>query len=82
MAYWPYRATIDHRRDQNSEQGGDAHDARMTSSSALLRLGNVFPPARARSRVDAQSVSTLSLSGPSQWSFETPLWCGTSKHSD
>jgi hypothetical protein len=64
-----YRAVIDHRRDQESDAA--SYDARMTNQLALLRLGDMFPPARARSRVDAKSASTLSLAGPDGWSFES-----------
>jgi hypothetical protein len=64
-----YRAVIDHRREQESD--ATSYDARMTNRLALLRLGDVFPPARARSRVGARSASTLSLSGPNGWSFES-----------
>jgi hypothetical protein len=70
-----YHAVIDHRRDQRSQSAGveSRMDARMTTRSALLRLGDVFPPARARSRIGATSVSTLSLTGPdcAEWSFES-----------
>ena len=70
-----YHAVIDHRREQRSESAGieSRMDARMTTRSALLRLGDVFPPTRARSRIGATSASTLSLSGPdsTEWSFES-----------
>jgi hypothetical protein len=76
-----YDVVIDHHRDQHA-QPADASprmDARMTTHSALLRLGDLFPPARARSRVGATSKSTLRLSGPrsaeqssgKKWSFES-----------
>lgn len=72
-----YRAQIDHRREHDSDAA--PYDARMTKHWALLRLGDVFPPAQTRSRVNARSASTLSLSGPSQWSFESRY--GAVRHS-
>lgn len=65
-----YRVHVDHKR-------GDAFDARVADDWAVLRLGDVFPPARVRSLKGAHSRSTLSLSaieadGESpNWSFET-----------
>lgn len=51
---------------------GDAFDARHTSTWALLRLDDLFPAARARTVKDAVSESTLTISGPANWSFESP----------
>ncbi len=59
-----YRVTVDHRRD-----GG--YDARLTDTWAIVRLGDLFPAARVRSRRGAYSDATLSLAGPEDWSFET-----------
>jgi len=59
-----YRVRIDHKRR-------GAYDARMTEDWALLRLGDLFPAANARSRGGAVSMSTLTLAGPEGWSFET-----------
>jgi hypothetical protein len=59
-----YRVRVDHRR-------GDADDARMTDDWAVARLDDLFPPARVRARVGAQSRARLELSGPDGWSFET-----------
>ncbi|MEZ5557783.1 MAG: hypothetical protein R3E86_04460 [Pseudomonadales bacterium] len=59
-----YRVGVDHRR-------GDAYDARMGDNWAVLRLDDLFPPARVRARAGAESHATLSLSGPPGWSFET-----------
>lgn len=59
-----YRAAIDHRR-------GNSYDARITESWALLRLDDLFPPARTRTRKGARSVSTVDLTGPAGWSFES-----------
>lgn len=59
-----YRVVVDHRR-------GEAFDARMTERWALLRLGDVFPPARARALKGAVSNSSLTLAGPAGWSIET-----------
>src|SRR5690606_7059323 len=40
-----YRARVDHRRD-------DAWDARLTERWAVVRLDDLFPPVRARSRAN------------------------------
>jgi hypothetical protein len=60
-----YHAEVDHRR-------GDAWDARLTETWSVLRLDDLFPPVRARSRVDSHSRARLYLDGPDDWSFETP----------
>ena len=59
-----FRVVVDHQRN-------GAFDARISDSWAILRLGDLFPPARVRSRVGATSISSLSLEGPEGWSFET-----------
>jgi len=59
-----YRVTIDHRRN-------GAYDARMTDQWAIMRLDDMFPAARVRSRVGATSRSTVQLHGPQGWAFET-----------
>lgn len=59
-----YRVKIDHRR-------GDAFDARITRRWALLRLDDLFPPARVRTSSGARADATLALCGPDGWSFET-----------
>jgi hypothetical protein len=59
-----FRFKVDQRK-------GDAYDARMTSSWAVLRLDDLFPPARVRVLKGAWSESTLSLEGPKGWAFET-----------
>ena len=59
-----YRVVVDHQRN-------GTFDARLTERWAIVRLGDVFPPARARSKVGAASVSTVVLDGPEGWSFET-----------
>lgn len=60
-----YRFTVDQPK-------GDAFDARVTPEWAVLRLGDLFPPARARSLKGASSVSRLALtSAEDGWSFET-----------
>jgi hypothetical protein len=72
-----YGVVIDHHRDRHAQSAAASPrmDARMTPHWALLRLGDLFPPARARSRVGATSNSTLSLSGSGssgkKWSFES-----------
>lgn len=60
-----YRVPVDSRRS-------GAYDARMTPEWAVVRLDNLFPAARSRARRGAQSRASLSLAGPSGWSFETP----------
>jgi hypothetical protein len=59
-----YRVKIDHRK-------GDAYDARITDSWAILRLDDLFPPARVRALKGATSESSLSLHGPAGWVFES-----------
>jgi hypothetical protein len=59
-----YRLLIDRLR-------GAAHDARITDHWAVLRLGDLFPPARVRTRRGALSESSVVLQGPEDWSFET-----------
>ena len=54
----------------NHERGGML-DARMTSDWAILRLDDLFPPAKVRSLVNSGSVSRLELSGPKGWRFES-----------
>ncbi len=50
---------------------GNAHDALITGNWAVLRLDDLFPPARSRSDVGSYSSASLTLSGPAEWSFET-----------
>ena len=59
-----YRVRVDSRRN-------GSFDARMTERWAVLRLDDLFPPARVRSVPRARSQSTLTLSGPHRWSFTT-----------
>jgi hypothetical protein len=59
-----YRVRVDHEK-------GLLFDARMTPEWAILRLGDVFPPARVRSLAGATSLSSLELEGPAGWSFES-----------
>lgn len=59
-----YQVKIDHRR-------GDGHDARMTKNWAVLRLDNLFPPARVRTLKGARSQPSLRLLGPAGWVFES-----------
>lgn len=59
-----YQARIDRRR-------GDSFDASMTADQAVMRLDDLFPPARARTLVGSASEATLMLSGPAGWSFES-----------
>lgn len=57
-----YRVQVDSRR-------GEAFDARLTERWAIVRLDDLFPPARVRSIAGAKSKSTLTLTGPRGWSF-------------
>lgn len=59
-----YSARIDHQR-------AGSFDARLTRHWAIFRLGDLFPPARARTVKGAVSVSTVSLQAPEGWSIET-----------
>jgi len=59
-------------RVQVRSQRSDAPDARMTADWAVMRLDDLFPPARSRSRRGAASQASLTLKGPDGWSFETP----------
>ncbi len=59
-----YSVVIDHRKN-------GAYDARMTPDWAILRLDDLFPRARTRSESGAASRSSLVLSGPPGWRFET-----------
>ena len=59
-----YTARVDHQR-------GDYMDARMTGHWAIVRLDDIFPSARVRSRVGAASRSVLELHGPAGWRFES-----------
>lgn len=59
-----YRAVVDHKRS-------GAWDARMTEEWAVLRLDDLFPPARTRSRRSARADTTLAMEGPEGWRFET-----------
>lgn len=59
-----YRTPVNNRR-------GDSFDALMTADHVLMRLDDLFPPARARTLVGSASEATLLLSGPAGWSFES-----------
>lgn len=59
-----YSVVIDHRRN-------GAYDARMMQDWAIVRLDDLFPRARVRSESGAASRSSVVLSGPSGWRFET-----------
>lgn len=54
------------------QKRGKAYDALQAESWVIMRLGDLFPRARARTVKGAVSESTLSLQGPQGWSFETP----------
>lgn len=60
-----YRVGVDHKRH-------GAYDARMTDTWAILRLDDLFPRATSRTARGAHSEATLMLTGPEDWSFETP----------
>jgi hypothetical protein len=60
-----FKATINHLR-------GAVHDARINERWAVLRLDDLFPPARTRAIAGADAEATLSFSGPEGWRFETP----------
>lgn len=54
-----------------NEIRGTSYDALITDDWAVLRLDDLFPPAKVRSLAGAKSLATLMLSGPEEWSFET-----------
>ncbi len=51
---------------------GSVHDARLTERWGVLRLDDLFPPAKARAVAGSVAEATLRLSGPEGWRFETP----------
>lgn len=57
-----YEVRVDHER-------GELLDAHMSKDWAIVRLDDVFPSARVRSRRGAISVSRLELHGPPGWRF-------------
>ena len=59
-----YRVKVDHAR-------GSAHDAVLNADWSIARLDDLFPPARVRSLKHSRSVSSLDLTGPSDWRYET-----------
>jgi len=58
-------------RVQVRSQRSDAPDARMTADWAVMRLDDLFPPARSRSRRGAASQASLTLKGTDGWSFDS-----------
>jgi len=60
-----FQATVDHLR-------GNVHDARMTDTWAVFRLGDIFPAARTVALKNSDADATLNLEGPQGWRFETP----------
>ncbi len=64
-----YRVSINQKRKTGN--GGRAPDAVKTDRWAIVRLGDLFPPARIRASNGADGKSYVSLSGPKGWSFET-----------
>lgn len=59
-----YRVRVDHKRR-------GVYDARMTEDWAVLRLDDLFPSARSSTFERSESRSSLELSGPDDWGFET-----------
>lgn len=59
-----YRVKVDRAR-------GSAHDAVLNNDWSIARLDSLFPAARASSLKKAHSVSSLQLTGPSAWRYET-----------
>jgi hypothetical protein len=60
-----YHIRLDHQRSDNG------FDSAITNRWVLTRLDDLFPPMRVRSSAGATSASSLTLSGPSDWSIET-----------
>jgi hypothetical protein len=52
-------------------QRGPRFDSRMTANFVMMRLDDLFPPARAVTEVFNESRPKLSLAGPKGWSYET-----------
>ena len=61
-----YVVDVNHRR-------GERFDARLTEEWALLRLDDLFPPARVSTRLRERSNSRLVIRVPKGWSVETPF---------
>ena len=59
-----YRVQLDSPR-------GATFDARHTPDWLIMRLGDLFPPAIVRALESSISTSSLALSGPEHWSFES-----------
>lgn len=59
-----YRVQLDSPR-------GTTFDARHTPDWLIMRLGDLFPPAIVRTLKSSTSTSSLALSGPAHWSFES-----------
>lgn len=59
-----FKALVDSQRSGR-------YDARLTNDWILVRLGDLFPPARASTIDDAVSLSSLSMTAPQGWSIET-----------
>ena len=53
----------------DSERSGQ-YDARITNDWAIVRLGDLFPPARSGAK--GPSRSSLSMDAPKDWRIETP----------
>lgn len=60
-----YRVEVDHKRN-------GAYDARLTETWSIVRLDDLFPRTTSRTTRGAHSHATLMLTGPEDWSFETP----------
>jgi hypothetical protein len=56
---------------QVDRQRGARFDSRMTDDFVMMRLDDLFPPARAVTELFEESRPTLSLSGPKGWVYET-----------
>ena len=61
-----FQYTIDHKR-----RDGD-YDARITDTWTIVRLEDLFPPARSKARKGASGRSVLRLGAPDSWAIETP----------
>ncbi len=60
-----YVYRVDNQRDKKE------YDARFTDEWVMVRLDRVFPGARTRTSKDTVVSSTLQVSGPKHWTFET-----------
>lgn len=75
LVHWeppPSGGRLRYRFSIDSLRGDSSYDARCAETWAILRGGDLFPPARVTARVGARSVSVLRLKVPEGWSAAVP----------